>query len=124
MIGNDMIRMRRPAGAGGVGPIADVLIEDDGAGGQVVEGRRVDPLVAVAGEIAEVQSIGDQDEGFHRTHFGPAQAHLEDTVTPAFFSAASSAGRSVFWASIQAVTRLGVALTVARSTPSSWRTVR
>src|SRR5260370_7913623 len=56
-----------PAAPGGLcfRDVGKVLVEDDAAGRQPVQGRGADPLIAVAAGVAEVEAAHADDENFH-----------------------------------------------------------
>src|SRR5207248_10784990 len=54
-----------PAGGGRLRGVGQVLVEDDAVGGQAVQGRRADPLVAVAAQVAGVEAAHGDDERSH-----------------------------------------------------------
>src|SRR5262245_33469631 len=54
-----------PPCGGRLRAVGKVLIEHDSVGGQGVERRRVDPGIAVAAKIAEVQTTENHNNGFH-----------------------------------------------------------
>ena len=62
-----MIAARTPGAtsAGRIGAVGEMLIEDDSLGSQIVERRRVEPLVAVAAQRAQLQTAGDENDCFH-----------------------------------------------------------
>jgi hypothetical protein len=51
-------------GAGGVEPVGDVVVEGHALGGEALGCGRLDPLVAVGADVAEVQAAGVDDD-FH-----------------------------------------------------------
>ena len=63
------------AGAGGVGAVGEMPVEDDALRRQGVEVRRRDPGVAVTADVSRLEATGRENEDFHVSRFyGPRGA--------------------------------------------------